>query len=186
MEVLTKEEMNALKGGGGQLIADPLRLVEIFKKKLIEEISSYEKMLLFIKDNEEISFMQRGIEERKSTLKEIETLEKSRNLYHFGSSRGSTGETYYSNGIVFGGVPIGSEIDYGLIGHELKHMYQYEMAQIIRGNEKTTYDIDDELEAYHRQGAIDNIFYYGSEALQYTTDKIKAMKDENGKPLYNF
>ena len=93
-----------------------------------------------------------------TTLEEIKKLEKSDQVYTvFADKAGKEGGVSYdlaSNEIKIG---LGNT-DIGLVGHELKHAYQYEKGQISLVADNSAYgklyDITDEADAYNRERAL--------------------------------
>ena len=178
MEVLTKEEMNQLKGGF-YIIEDPSGIVSQLKSDLSARISYLESVLS--SGNNEFYFgisrnhIESTMKEYKEALGEINALEQAAETYHF--SYGSTAETYQQGGIVYSTVPHQSQ-DPGLVGHELKHMYQF------YNGEMSNYNIQHEVSAYRRQDIINNGVNYFKNNLERKADDIRRMLDEKGSQLY--
>lgn len=175
MEVLTKEEMNQLKGGF-YIIEDPSGIVSQLKSDLSARISYLESVLS--SGNNEFYFgisrnhIESTMKEYKEALGEINALEQA-------------AETYQQGGIVYSTVPHQSQ-DPGLVGHELKHMYQYHTGGLVKGsgNETYGYDIQDEIEAYRRQDIINHGANYFKGNLERKAEDIRKMLDEKGSLIY--
>lgn len=123
------------------------------------------------------------LNEYRAALSEITQLEQAKEIYHF--SYGSDARAENRNGIVYATVPYGNQ-DVGLIGHELKHMYQYHTGELVRGsgNDTLGYDIQDEVEAYRRQDIINHGANYFKGNLSRKAEDIRKMLDEKGSLLY--
>ncbi|GET47136.1 hypothetical protein [Capnocytophaga felis] len=192
MEVLTKEEMNQLKGGF-YIIEDPSGIVSQLKSDLSARISSLESILCTVREGSTeidfggMSFQRRHIEETlneyKATLREIKELEQAAEVYHF--DYGSIAKTDQRGSVVYSTVPYENQ-DPGLVGHELKHQYQYHTGELIRGNNDSPigYDIQDEVSAYRRQDIINNGVDYFKRKLERKVEDIRKMLDEKGSLLY--
>ena len=93
----------------------------------------------------------------ENAISEYHALEKSDQVYVFKldtkmSGEKTAGETYMKDSKIY--MTVGSRIAYGLIGHEAKHGYQYEMGEISfhpDGSFGELCDIYDEVDAYNRQ-----------------------------------
>ncbi|GJQ04851.1 hypothetical protein CAPN009_12660 [Capnocytophaga canimorsus] len=180
MEVLTKEEMNALKGGIGDIIIDPSGIVAELKQTLMQRINTFQTLLSNASMTDETrGAFENTIREYQSALNEITQLEQSAEEYYI--SYGSEANTEYKNGAVYSTVPYG---DRGLTGHELKHMHQYHTGEIVRGDESSTYDIQDEIGAYRRQDIINKGPEYFIFQLERTAEQIRSMIDEKGSQPY--
>ncbi len=189
MEVLTKEEMNQLKGGIGDVIIDPNGIVAQLKSDLSARISYLESILSSwgIRDMGTMPFDKIEIEstlnEYKAALSEINELEQAEETYHF--SYGSDARAENRNGTIYATVPYENQ-DVGLVGHELKHMYQYHTGGLVKGcgNETYGYDIQDEIEAYRRQDIINHGANYFKGNLERKAEDIRKMLDEKGCLIY--
>ncbi|WP_261511320.1 RHS repeat-associated core domain-containing protein [Chryseobacterium paludis] len=135
----------------GMTIEDPDDLVKKQKEMLKDTNSAIQQ---FVKSggmdadlgNKLISFNEK-------VLGEISSLEKSDQVYNV--SDVGTGESGMSYDASNAKVIIKSENDYGLLGHELKHAYQFEKGEtslaIDNKSYGSLYDVSDETEAYNRE-----------------------------------
>jgi RHS repeat-associated protein len=135
----------------GMTIEDPDGLVKKQKEMLKDTNSTIQQ---FIKDggmNAELGNKLISINDR--ILGEISSLEKSDQVYNV--SDVGTGDSGMSYDASSNKVIVKSENDYGLLGHELKHAYQFEKGEtsIAADNRSygSLYDIGDETEAYNRE-----------------------------------
>ena len=93
-----------------------------------------------------------------NTLKELDILEDSKQVYSIVSDQRIDDGLYYESiekDIVFVNI---KKYEFGLVGHEIKHAFQYERGKIsIMVHSKdigSLYDITDETEAYNTERAI--------------------------------
>lgn len=93
----------------------------------------------------------------QTILNELHILEKSDDTFKIvNNNKEDGGVISWNNGIIL--IEIGNKDDYGLIGHELKHAYQFTQGEIsfdaINGGGGLLYDIHDEHDAFLRQAYI--------------------------------
>ncbi len=159
----------------GMIIEDPENIY-LRHKDIINE------QLLVIQSNLESGGITDGMRSAlkqleksyKQVLKEYSALEQSEQVYKIFSADVIGGETYYDKGAVMIGI---GDTSLGVVGHELKHAYQYEKGEIsIRldnSKEGTLYDIGDETAAYNRE----RLFNYG--VLFFTNPKEYKWSDSD-------
>ena len=159
----------------GMIIEDPENIY-LRHKDIINE------QLLVIQSNLESGGITDGMRSAlkqleksyKQVLKEYSALEQSEQVYKIFSADVIGGETYYDKGAVMIGI---GDTSLGVVGHELKHAYQYEKGEIsIRldnSKEGTLYDIGDETAAYNRE----RLFNYG--LLFFTNPKEYKWSDSD-------
>lgn len=155
----------------GRKIEDPDELVMKFKQNIETKIKE-------IKDNH-ASLTSIGIDEKKlrqicevyqAVLDELQFLEKSDDTFKIVNNiKEDGGITSWNDGIIL--IEIGNKDDYGLIGHELKHAYQFTQGEIsfnaINGGGGLLYDIHDEYDAFLRQAYINAGINYEDDFKNY-------------------
>lgn len=181
MQVLTKEEMDALKGGIGDIVIDPNGIVDQLKSDLSARISYLEDIFSTLQDGTlgvgsfNKSDLESTLNEYRTALEEINALEQATETYYF--DYGSVAETYQQGSVVYSTIPYENQ-DPGLVGHELKHMYQF------HNGEMDNYNIEHEMSAYRRQDIINNGANYFKDKMERKVEDIRKMLDEKGSLLY--
>ena len=140
----------------GREIKDPDDIVKNYKTQLNNNKTSLQGMI----DNGSIDAGLGGklMSFYTTTLGEISKLEKSDQVYTiFSDNSSKEGGMGYE--LSTGEIKIGiGDNSIGLIGHELKHAYQYEKGQVSLRVDNSgygkLYDITDETEAYNRERAL--------------------------------
>jgi len=141
----------------GMIIEDPDELVKKQKAQLNQNLSYIQNALKAEGLSEGItSALNKLAGAFQSSLNEISTLEKSDQVYSVHYGEGKEGGMSYDNKTGAINIGIGkSDASIGLIGHELKHAYQYEKGQISLVTDNSgygkLYDITDETAAYNRE-----------------------------------
>ena len=153
----------------GRKIEDPDKLVIKFKQRIEDNI----KILSGLSEDKNapnISQINKVLKECQTILKELDVLEKSDDVFrveHCAQKDG--GEIYWNKGVVI--IEINNKTDYGLIGHELKHAYQFIQGEIsfdhVTGGGGVLYDISDEKKAFSRQVYISSGIHYQYEIDEY-------------------
>jgi RHS repeat-associated protein len=135
----------------GMKIEDPDKIVEKQKSMLNSTITEIKS---FIKNGalgEELGNKLIGVNE--TNLNEISDMEKSDQVYNVYTNNDNTGVSYdkATDKVMIG---LNAKDDYGLIGHELKHGYQFEKGKVSLMADNSSYgslyDVSDETEAYNR------------------------------------
>lgn len=137
----------------GMTIEDPDKVVEKQKNNLNNSIKGLEDFISNGAMSEELGNKLIGF--FKDNLAEISDMEKSDQVYNVFKENDSTGSIVYYDKTT-DKVMIGVNTDdYGLVGHELKHGYQFEKGKISLISDNTgygsLYDVGDETEAYNRE-----------------------------------
>lgn len=155
----------------GRKIEDPDKLVIKFKQNIeknIKEITdNYASLCSIGIDNKKLEQIQ---ETYQTILNELHILEKSDDTFKIvNNTKEDGGGISWNNGIIL--IEIGNKDDYGLIGHELKHAYQFTQGEIsfnaINGGGGLLYDINDEYDAYLRQAYINAGVYFEDDFKNY-------------------
>jgi hypothetical protein len=144
----------------GMIIEDPDELVKEQKAQLNQNLSYIQNALNGEGLSEGMSAALNKLAGAfQSSISEISTLEKSDQVYSVHYGEGKEGGVQYNNKT--GAIDIGigkGDASTGLIGHELKHAYQYEKGQISLVTDNSgygkLYDITDETAAYNRERAF--------------------------------
>uniref|UniRef100_UPI0037431792 RHS repeat domain-containing protein n=1 Tax=Chryseobacterium tagetis TaxID=2801334 RepID=UPI0037431792 len=140
----------------GRQIKDPNDIVKNYKNQLN---SSMNNLKTFITNGSiDVELGEVLLSFYTNTLQEIKKLEKSDQVYNIfsdnSSLEGSMSYDLSTNEIKIG---LGNN-NIGLVGHELKHAYQYESGQtsLVIDNSAfgSLYDITDETESYNRERAL--------------------------------
>ena len=153
----------------GRKIEDPNNLVLDFKHNIKNKIKAIEdNRKLYISMGVDESLVEQILAEYKSILEELEILEKSNDIFRIvNDEQNDGGEIKWSNNMVL----INAKKDYGLIGHELKHAYQFTQGEISfdikTGKGSVLYDLYDEYDAFLRQSYINSGIYYEGEYKEY-------------------
>lgn len=155
----------------GRKIEDPDELVIKFKQnieKKIKEITDNHALLCSI--GIDIKKLEQIQETYQTILNELHILEKSDDTFKIVNNiKEDGGVTSWNNGIIL--IEIENKDDYGLIGHELKHAYQFTQGEIsfnaINGGGGLLYDIHDEYDAYLRQAYINAGVYFEDDFKNY-------------------
>ena len=157
----------------GMIIEDPENIYLRHKDIINEQLLVIQSNLGGITDGMRSALKQLE-KSYKQVLKEYSALEQSEQVYKIFSADVIGGETYYDKGAVMIGI---GDTSLGVVGHELKHAYQYEKGEIsIRldnSKEGTLYDIGDETAAYNRE----RLFNYG--VLFFTNPKEYKWSDSD-------
>jgi len=147
----------------GMRITDPDKIVENQKNTLSQAITAIRGYINTGGISEEIGQMLIGV--NNAALGEISSLEKSDQVYNVAYDKSLTGGgvSYdLANDEVKVGIGTGS--DAGLIGHKLKHAYQFEkgLISIVANNSNygSLYDVGDETQSYNRERAINGGMQY--------------------------
>ncbi len=136
----------------GMRIIDNDGIVSGFKSKTISEINTAKQWKNGGKIDVEIA--DKLISFLENVLDEIKSLENSSQVYNVSydsSFEENEGGNQYNFETKEVSVKFGKNSNYGLIGHEIKHAYQFQMGKISMGSSGVLYDITDETEAYNRQ-----------------------------------
>lgn len=136
----------------GEIIKDPDGMVDEFVKhikSIIRDVMSANDIADDIKYQLLNAFEQ--------TIRELRRLKRSKDIFTIEFDPNiEYGETKWENNGVL--IKIPNKNDYGLIGHELKHAYQFMEGKISfnksNGDAGKLYDITDEKDAYKRQAYI--------------------------------
>ena len=136
----------------GEIIKDPDGMVDEFVKQIkyiIRDVKSANNIADDIKYQLLNAF--------KQTIRELRRLKRSKDIFTIEFDPNiEYGETKWENNGVL--IKIPNKNDYGLIGHELKHAYQFMEGKISfnksDGDAGKLYDITDEKDAYKRQAYI--------------------------------
>ncbi len=137
----------------GMIVEDPDEIYKKHKDQMNSQFGSIQKALKAEGLSEGMKKALEQLEDSyKSVLKEYSTLEKSDQVYRVFNSGGKGGGVYFDKGDIMIGI---GDASLGLVGHELKHAYQYEKGEIsFRLDGKgfgSLYDISDETAAYNRE-----------------------------------
>jgi hypothetical protein len=158
----------------GMEIKDPDKIVENQKKQLNQAITDIKGFVKNGMVSSEIGDMLIGV--NNTALSEISTLEKSDQVYTVFNDTGSA-EGGMSYNLASGEVRIGiGTNDKGLIGHELKHAFQFEKGKtsMFADNSQfgSLYDVGDETEAYNRERSLNG-------GMMYFTDPKMVWKNSD-------
>ena len=137
----------------GMTIKDPYKLVRKYRAYLKAAIYA-----LKYEVDKNIESYNDVLNEHKNALNELKKLKKSNNVYvveydpklKVPGTNKDIGETFKEGTIVY--IKVSTRDDLGLLGHELKHAYQYENDPSLLEYEGS-YGINDEKEAFRRQAA---------------------------------
>ena len=159
----------------GMVVEDPDEIYKKQKKQISDNLKSINQMLKSDGLSKEMQGALKSLAGEYATiLNEFSSLEKSDQVYNVFSTDEKEGGVKYQNGKVMIGI---GDKSIGLIGHELKHAYQFEIGEIsFRIDGKgfgSLYDISDETAAYNRE----RLLATGIQFIQ-SPDKIV-----NGYPL---
>jgi RHS repeat-associated protein len=148
----------------GRQIKDPDDIVKNYKAQLINYKTALQGMI----DDGSIDVELGGklMSFYTTTLEEISKLEKSNQVYTIFLDN-SIKEGGMSYELSTGEIKIGiGDNNIGLVGHELKHAYQYEKGQVSllvdNSGYGKLYDISDETESYNRERALGGIQFFHS------------------------
>ena len=136
----------------GEIIKDPDGMVDGF----VEHIKSIIKVVKSANNiADDIKYQLLNAFEQ--TIRELRRLKRSKDIFTIEFDPNiEYGETKWENNGVL--IKIPNKNDYGLIGHELKHAYQFMEGKISfnksDGDAGKLYDITDEKDAYKRQAYI--------------------------------
>ena len=142
----------------GEIIKDPDGMVDEFVKQIkyiIRDVKSANDIADDIKYQLLNAF--------KQTIRELRRLERSKDIFTivFDSTIEGGDTQWKNNGVL---IRISNKTDYGLIGHELKHAYQFMEGKISfnksNGDAGELYDITDEEEAFKRQAYIGGVLFW--------------------------
>ena len=123
----------------------------------------------------------------KSVLKEYSTLEKSDQVYRVLNSESEGSGVYFDKGTIMIGI---GDVSLGLVGHELKHAYQYEKGEIsFRLDGKgfgALYDISDETAAYNRERMLNSgvSFFINPETYKWGNSDVRTFGKIMTPPAY--
>ncbi|MQP52686.1 MULTISPECIES: protein kinase [unclassified Flavobacterium] len=181
-------EQDMFYGPDGMRIKDPDKIVENHKASLNQAITDINDYINKGIISNEIGQMLIGV--NKSSLKEISKLEKSDQVYnvHFDSTVNGGGVSYdmSTEEVMIG---IGADSSKGMIGHELKHGYQFETGQISivanNSNYGSLYDIGDETESYNRERALDGgMQFFSSSGFKWNNNDVYNFGNTQTPPAY--
>ena len=142
----------------GEIIKDPDGMVDGFVeqiKHIIRDVRSANNIADDIKYQLLNAF--------KQTIRELRRLKRSKDIFTivFDSTIEGGDTRWEDNGVL---IRISDKTDYGLIGHELKHAYQFMEGKISfnksKGDAGELYDITDEEEAFKRQAYIRGVLFW--------------------------
>ena len=158
----------------GMTIEDPDKIIE--KQKQFLQTSKDEVKNMIDKGFIGSKIGKAIIEHLKGALNEIKELEKSDQNYKFvynDEVRNTVGYDLKTKTVV---TSIGTDKDsyYGVVGHEIKHSYQFEKGEISISVDNSgygvLYDIGDETEAYNTEGMLSNPDLYVKNEDGYIKD----------------
>lgn len=138
----------------GEIIKDPDGMVDEFVKQIKYKISLVEPANIA----DDLKYQLLNV--FKQTIRELRSLERSKDIFTivFDSNIQGGDIRWKNNGVL---IRISDKTDYGLIGHELKHAYQFMEGKISfnksNGDAGELYDITDEEEAFKRQAYIGGV-----------------------------
>ena len=123
-----------------------------------------------------------GIVEMNSAITELEIIEKAKTVFTFQKTAGNKGNTKYAPSLRAVVITYNGE---GLLGHELKHAYQG-LTGKLNIYSGTSYDKQDEIEAYRRQYYVDrsSLPISASSANEINLNYIDNIIDKNGEYIY--
>ena len=142
----------------GEIIKDPDGMVDGFVeqiKHIIRDVRSANNIADDIKYQLLNAF--------KQTIRELRRLKRSKDIFTivFDSTIEGGDTRWKDDGVL---IRISDKTDYGLIGHELKHAYQFMEGKISfnksNGDAGKLYDITDEEEAFKRQAYIGGVLFW--------------------------
>ena len=169
----------------GEKIEDPDKLVMKFRQQIeinLKAIKEVNASLTSLGINKtEIKQIQ---EIYQTILEELDILEKSDDTFRVVNNVEKEGGVIsWDDGIVL--IQIDNNNDLGLIGHELKHAYQFTQGEIsfnsTNGNAGLLYDIHDEYNAFLRQACINSGVKYKDELKKYSNilkEKYNNLKNK--------
>ena len=141
----------------GKIIKDPDGMVDEF----VKHIESIIRLVKSADIADDLKYQLLNAFEQ--TIIELHHLEKSNDTFTIEFDPNiKDGETKWENDGVL--IKIPNKNDYGLIGHELKHAYQFMEGKISfnksNGEAGELYDITDEKDAYKRQAYIRGVVFW--------------------------
>ena len=156
----------------GMRIIDKDGIVSGFKSKTINEINTAKQWKNDGNIDGEIA--DRLISFLENVLDEIKSLENSSQVYNVSydsSFEENEGGNKYNFETKEVSVKFGKNSSYGLIGHELKHSYQFQMGKLSMGYSGVLYDITDETEAYNRElDLAEGVIQFGHDKKAHYSD----------------
>lgn len=165
----------------GMEVRDPDNIVQDQKNYLNNNIAALKGLLKGDGLSDELrGSLSQLLVGLNSSLNEINSLENSKQVYAVSYQDGSEGGVSYDleSGEVRVGIGKGNGV--GLVGHELKHAYQFEVGDISLATDNSMYgklyDVSDETEVYNRERMI------GSGSEFFTNPNVKW----NNKDVLNF
>lgn len=162
----------------GEIIKDPDGMVDGFVeqiKHIIRDVRSANNIADDIKYQLLNAF--------KQTIRELRRLKRSKDIFTivFDSTIEGGDTRWKDDGVL---IRISDKTDYGLIGHELKHAYQFMEGKISfnksNGDAGKLYDITDEEEAFKRQAYIGGVLFWKRDYDDYL--KIIPIEYPNVNP----
>ena len=138
----------------GEIIKDPDGMVDEFVKQIKYKI----RLVKSANIADDLKYQLLNAFEQ--TIRELRRLERSKDIFTivFDSTIEGGDTRWKNNGVL---IRISDKTDYGLIGHKLKHAYQFMEGKISfnksNGDAGELYDITDEEEAFKRQAYIGGV-----------------------------
>jgi RHS repeat-associated protein len=137
----------------GMIVEDPDEIYTKQKEQITNNLSGVQQALkLSGLSNETKQALTTLTGEYQTMLNEFSVLENSEQIYKVFGTEGNEGGVYFENGTIMIGI---GDQSLGLVGHELKHAYQFETGEIsfkLDGQGfGSLYDISDETAAYNRE-----------------------------------
>jgi RHS repeat-associated protein len=137
----------------GMIVEDPDEIYKNHKQQISKNLDGVNQALKLDGLTKEMQGALKTLAGEYSTmLNEFSSLEKSDQVYKVFGTEGNEGGVYYEKGTVMIGL---GDQSIGLVGHELKHAYQFEIGEISFRTDGTgfgsLYDISDETAAYNRE-----------------------------------
>lgn len=149
----------------GAKIEDPYNIYSNHRAEICQQINGLEQLSKTLRDSDMLELINRLIYEYRTIINEYDRLDQSDVTYKIGYWDKTGGGTGYENGSII--IKVGRNESQGVIAHELKHAYQYEMGELsflIDQNGVdfgSLYDITDETAAYNRERIVNaGISYY--------------------------
>jgi RHS repeat-associated protein len=175
----------------GMEVKDPDKIYENYKNQLNQNLTTINAAL---KQEGLSDGMTKALNSLagayKSTLKELSGLEKSDQVYTVFSGEGKEGGVQYDQKL--GEVKIGIGKDgssIGLIGHELKHAYQFETGEISIVSDNSgygkLYDIGDETASYNRERTFAaGVTFFTDPSIKWGNNEVKEFGNKMVPPAY--
>jgi RHS repeat-associated protein len=169
----------------GMIIEDPDEIYKKHKEQMNDQLAYIREALKAEGLSDVMSKALGQLENSyQSVLKEYSTLEKSDQVYKVFNS-GEDG-VYFDKGTVMIGI---GDASLGLVGHELKHAYQYEKGEIsfrLDGSGfGVLYDIYDETAAYNRERMLNSgLMFFIDPNIKWGNSDVRSFGKAMVPPAY--